>query len=565
MDQPGIGLTFREIGIANVLAQHQLRVPLNQRSYAWEETHVQTLFQDLTKAIDGGARLYFLGTIVLTRGSKGDKEVADGQQRLATISILIAAIRDYLVELNDEKGANAYSEEYLCKYNVRTRSSEPKLRLNFEDHEYFFNAFIIPPSERGDIAQEPKLISHRKLQDASQLAKEHVRNITSAYRDSEKLSRLYDWIEFLKESTLMIEITVPSYMNAFTMFETLNARGKDATQIDILKNFLFDKANEHLITIHPRWFSMVSKIESMGDDDLLLKYVRHFWIAHHGPTTERDLGPEIEKTIQGERQAISMINSLDTFATDYVALLTPIDHPRWAEFDSKTRGYIATITQELGIEQIRPLMLAVARFFEIDEAKRAFRMFLSWSVRFLIVGGGGGGNLDRHYGLRAKEVSAREIRTAKHLGERMTDVIPRDEALRSGFRTANVSRTNLARYYLRALEDYLAHDPEPQLIQNRDTTAVNLEHILPVIPGAEWKISPDIAAVYYKRLGNMVLMRARDNVRIANKPFQEKKEAYRISPFQLTNEVVQYDEWGPHQIDERQDRLAVLAPKVWPI
>lgn len=310
---------------------------------------------------------------------------------------------------------------------------------------------------------------------------------------------------------------------------------------------------------------MVSKIESMGDDDLLLTYVRHFWIAHHGPTTERDLGPEIENAIQGERQAISMINSLDTFATDYIALLTPADHPRWADFDSKTRNYIATITQELGIEQIRPLMLAVSQFFEIDELKRAFRMFLSWSVRFLIVGGGGGGNLDRHYGLRAKEISTREIRTAKNLVERMADVIPGDEAFRNRFRTTNVGRSNLARYYLRALEDYLAHDPEPQLIQNRDTAAVNLEHIVPVIPGPEWNISSDVAAVYYKRLGNMVLMRARDNVRIANKPFTEKRGAYRMSPFQLTNEVAQYEEWGPNQIEEHQTRLASFAPKVWPV
>jgi Protein of unknown function DUF262/Protein of unknown function (DUF1524) len=564
MEQSGIGLTFREVGIANVLAQHQLSVPVNQRSYAWED-HVEALFHDLTKAIDGGARLYFLGTIVLTQGAKGIREVADGQQRLATISILIAAIRDYLIELGDEKGASAYSEEYLCKYNVRSQSSEPKLRLNFEDHEYYFNTFILSPSERSRTIQEPELISHRKLRDAANLAREHVRNVTAAYRQSERLSRLYDWVEFLKEAAVIIEITVPGYLNAFRMFETLNARGLKASQTDILKNFLFDKAREHLSEVHPRWFSMVSKIESMGDDDLLLTYVRHFWIAHHGPTTERDLGPEIENVIQGERQAISMINSLDTFATDYIALLTPADHPRWADFDSKTRNYIATITQELGIEQIRPLMLAVAQFFEIEEAKRAFRMFLSWSVRFLIVGGGGGGNLDRHYGLRAKEISTREIRSAKLLAERMADVIPGNEAFRNSFRTTNVRRTNLARYYLRALEDYLAHDPEPQLIQNRDTAAVNLEHVLPVIPGSEWKISSDIAAVYYKRLGNMVLMRARDNVRIANKPFPEKREAYRISPFQLTNEVAQYEEWGPNQIEERQTRLASLAPKVWPI
>src|SRR5262245_57780406 len=137
MEPSGVGLAFREVGIASILAQHQLSVPLNQRSYAWEDTHVQALFHDLAKAIDGGAKLYFLGTIVLTHGPKGLRQVADGQQRLATVSILIAAIRDYLIELGDLKGANSYSEEYLCKYNVRSKGSEPRLHLNVEDHEFF--------------------------------------------------------------------------------------------------------------------------------------------------------------------------------------------------------------------------------------------------------------------------------------------------------------------------------------------------------------------------------------------------------------------------------------------
>src|SRR5271157_3238260 len=86
---------FEHKGIGAVLSQNRLRVPLNQREYAWEDEHVQELFSDFSGAIDNDQPTYFLGTIVLTSG--GDEpEVSDGQQRLATSMILLTAIRDYL-------------------------------------------------------------------------------------------------------------------------------------------------------------------------------------------------------------------------------------------------------------------------------------------------------------------------------------------------------------------------------------------------------------------------------------------------------------------------------------
>jgi uncharacterized protein with ParB-like and HNH nuclease domain len=135
--QASVGLRFQETGIAAAIVQQQLVVPVNQRSYAWEEAHVQALFRDLTKAFDSPHKVYFLGTIVLTRGQSSQWEVADGQQRLATTCILIAAIRDYLIELGDDRAATKYESDYLVDYDPRSRESREKLRLNLEDSEYF--------------------------------------------------------------------------------------------------------------------------------------------------------------------------------------------------------------------------------------------------------------------------------------------------------------------------------------------------------------------------------------------------------------------------------------------
>ncbi|MCU1340696.1 MAG: hypothetical protein JWN92_119 [Candidatus Acidoferrum typicum] len=85
--------------IGHALRDRALYVPIHQRSYAWEREHVTDLYQDFSKAIDDGGGEYFLGAIVVVKGAMDKLEVNDGQQRLATSTILVAAIRDYFVVL----------------------------------------------------------------------------------------------------------------------------------------------------------------------------------------------------------------------------------------------------------------------------------------------------------------------------------------------------------------------------------------------------------------------------------------------------------------------------------
>jgi len=375
---------------------------------------------------------------------------------------------------------------------------------------------------------------------------------------------LYEWIEFLREQAIVVAITVPSHISdSFRMFETLNARGVRASQVDILKNYLFNKAS-HSPQIGPRWISMLSTIESYGSDALVLNFIRHFWISQRGPTTHDELGENIEKTITKSQQALEFVAALDTNAETYIAVLTPLQHPFWNGFPPGTRQTIDIIINQLEAVQIRPLMLAIAHRFGKSDAFQAFQMFVSWSVRFLIVGGGGGGKLDRYYGMRAQQVTAGTIKTAKALAESMADVVPGNTQFQEEFGRANVRAAALARYYLRALQLY-GDEKLPQLLINEDPLSVNLEHVLPIKPSDEWDINVETAATFHKRLGNMVLLGAKDNVTLGNGSFKSKRKTLQDSPFSLTRDVGLKTKWGPDQIRERQLKLAEIAPKVWPL
>src|ERR1019366_2956481 len=136
---------FEHKGVGAVLAHNRVVVPLNQREYSWEEEHVRELLHDFANAIANNRATYFLGTIVLTRGEGDVPEVSDGQQRLATTTIPLAANRDYFFRNKDAKRAASIENEYLKTTDIETTETVPKLRLNVDDNEFFTKYITASP------------------------------------------------------------------------------------------------------------------------------------------------------------------------------------------------------------------------------------------------------------------------------------------------------------------------------------------------------------------------------------------------------------------------------------
>ena len=263
---------------------------------------------------------------------------------MATASILIAAIRDYLYQGNPSErlAADKYTQQYLLEFDENNGEHAPKLRLNNEDSDFFTKHLLLPPDHTDRQTILPTTASHKLLQIAASIAKEHVRLITEPLPKTARAKHLYSWIKFLHESAVVIAIRVPDLINAYTMFETLNDRGLRASQADIMKNFLFGIAQDRLKEVAPRWAAMKVAIEAIGDDDLLIKYLRHYWIAYNGPVTAKDLAKNVKQVVLGRQHAVNLATALQSHATDYAAILSPLDHSRLQRLDIKSRGYICS-------------------------------------------------------------------------------------------------------------------------------------------------------------------------------------------------------------------------------
>ena len=535
-------------------------MPVNQREYAWEDKHVLALFQDFSKAINQDKQTYFLGTIVLTKGKDGIPEVADGQQRLATTTILLAAIRDYLFNKNEDRRMRSVEDDFLFKIVRRDNDFSPRLALNLDDNSFFKNRILSQPnSPDRDIA--PTKTSHHKIEKAAKLAAKHVEDILKPQSESNKIPTLNDWLEFIEYNAKVILLKVPDELDAFVMFETLNDRGLKTSQIDLVKNYLFGEAGDRLAEAQQKWSKMTSTLDSVDDNDIAFLYLKHLLSAMYEMTRDREIFERIRAKVKGKGETIRFLDTLAERASDYVAILNP-EHSKWNNYDPTIRKSIQTMN-DLQATPLRHLMLSVALMFEPSEATKAFRLFISWAIRFLIVDARRGGSLEESYAEQSKQIYDGKITTTKELADALVKVIPSDSQFKTQFEFAQISKAKLARYLLRSLELKEKSNPEPEFIPNEETV-INLEHILPENPNNDWKhIDAETARTNYKRLGNMVLLQATKNNAIGNRGFDEKKPILKASAYILTSQVAKEATWGATEISERQKKLAELAIKTW--
>lgn len=563
-------------GIGSLIASKWLSVPMFQRSYAWDEDHVNTLFEDLSNAI-GTEPQYFLGSIIMTPAKDDRLEVIDGQQRLATVTILIASIRDYISANESQERATEIQREFLMSKNVYTMSTNARLVLNREDKEFFEGFVLASPSDDSRKRRSQKR-SHRRIATALDAANAFVKKFVSPYREKDRAAQLMRLVRYLNESACVICFTVKDHANAYTIFETLNDRGLELSQADLVKNHIFSAVGDaRLDTAQQNWAEMLGALEAVGGRDMTATFIRHQWISRHGHLKDRSPYKHINREVKGSELASGFSKELCDSAPLYAALLSS-RHVAWEPFGEAAISYVDAL-KALGVERLRPLLLAVMRSFPYDhektkhqnrkcveEVNAILKLMVSWSVRFLIAGPAAG-TVEEHLNATALQVTKGEITSAKDLAKAMTKIVVSDKEFRAKFETATASKTSLVHYYLRALENsFDTTDEEPAKVVNLRDDVINIEHILPENPHPDWNIDKDTADAYCHRIGNLTLMRCKLNSKAANAIFPMKLPFYaQEESLQLTAQLTRYTEWNPQLIEERQKMLADLAVRIWSV
>lgn len=571
-------LQYQATGIAGLLRTQLLAVPFYQRSYSWhiadpkppardvvddtDKSQVDEYWEDLIAGFQN-QKSYFLGTVVLANDgdAPGRKVVIDGQQRLATTSLLVAAIRDELERRGAEDYANSTQSEFIGTFDRRVGSLQPRLILNSDDRDYYNKAILDRDSSASPTNHSQELIAraHERL---SERVAGFARDAGADWK-----VRLNDLLTYLDKDVQIVAIDVATQADAFLIFETLNDRGADLTVADLLKNYLFSQAESRLDEVRDSWVKTLANLDlDKVGNQRFTSFARHLMSSKYGRTRERELYARIRNSISAPAAAVDFAHELRDSSRIYYALLS-VDSDYWSEFGESTRA-AAQVLIDLNLEQYRPLLLAALTTFERHEISRFMASMVSWTVRGMAGGLLGAGSAESAFGEAAREIRAGRVTSTEQILDirRVSELIPSDAAFRAAFANWRVTRGAVSRYLLRAIETEERGEQEPELVVNPNVEHVNLEHILPQSPRpSDWAQFPsDELKLWAHRLGNMCLLQKGPNGRIGNKAWEVKAPVLSASKLMTTSRLGAIMLWDTNAITANQEKMADIALRVWP-
>jgi hypothetical protein len=533
-----------------------LRVPDYQRDYSWEKEHVSEFWEDLKAFAGDDSKLkpagqYFLGATVLV--DNGDFHlVLDGQQRLATATILLAALRDRMVQFN-KNAAQQIQDQFVVFQDELSGGQVFRLELNTFDRSFFRDFIQAFPHPTG-------IIANTKSQQLISRAYEYfAEQVLSGWMDAGDGKPGFEWASHiaivLRDHFVVITTVSTDEKSAASIFTTLNDRGIGLSSVDLVRSFVLQNAHKSQIPeILEHWESVfIACGKDIGAEALM----RMSWVSENGDLKTRALykvvSESLDKTDSQTQAALTYSRKLRDDALLYRRMRDgDVDDPDLEEYWLSLRY--------LKFNAGYPLLFAAHRMLNEQDQKTLAKALRALAIRHNLIC-----NLDRASLESLSFACAKAISSGASAADALIllrSKSPKDEMFAQSFAALSFNTTEhgSARYLLRLFDEYIATTQE---VTVAGADRVHVEHIYPQTPrdAERWENH----SAFVNRLGNLTLLDRRLNEQIKNSGFQTKKtQAYQSSRLEITRQLLTYTDWSPEQVEERQVSLLGLARKMWP-
>lgn len=561
----GIGLSATEDTVEQVLTRnYRYTVPDYQRRYSWEEEQWGALWADLNSIRSDST--HFLGSVVLIERPGGlnelnKLEIVDGQQRIATITVLLSLMREKYYELGESEQAQDIENQYLKKRDL-DRNEYQNLMLSTFDN----------PDLEKVIERKYDRMDDGQLREAVQFYANKL--------DSLDIDELDDLRKRLLASVTLVSIRCEGEQSAFRLFETLNDRGMELSSVDLMKNYTFSKAasapNSEIDyeQVQDDWERLIKTL--MPNTSQPSRFFRHYIMSASEPKYEGDISDyklydEYQKIVDTKlpESDISLNEYVEELG-DKAELYAKILNQEIDMYDEAGNDAINSKLKDLEIinsVQARTLMLRV--FEEYDTANKVMESLLlleSFLMRWKISSYPTGGELDRIYSRICSEAFEKE-NSIREIYKGLSDRCPSDEEFIASIENKRVRLNDRTSYILKRLEMDYYNGMEATLDE------FDREHIAPRASFTAKKYSawPSTLGTteaqfeqFRDKLGNLTLLETDKNISIGADPFKKKKEAYAESKLRMNQQLCDdYDNWGTDQIEKRTSELANAMVQIW--
>ncbi|SJL83405.1 DUF262 domain-containing protein [Vibrio palustris] len=558
-------------------------VPDYQRDYSWSSDEVETLWEDVTNSYEQSSE-YFMGTVVLKKhsGSEDEFDIVDGQQRLATFSILFSVISaisecfSYNVNLFSDVARNDENKKIAKKIESIASSrllevSEPDnyfLKLNKKNDICFQN--IIRNRDKV-LLTEDEIKVNRTDKRLIKTQKTFYKLIWDSIKGEGALEYLKNLLIHIVKKLKFITIEVENDYDAFLLFESLNSKGMDLSVSDLVKNKILMKWNDSVNNdnsdcLLESWDLMISNIEASRINPV--DFLRIYWEAIQGiNTTKKELYKYVSnyvdlcdsgkltiftKDLLDQSEALSIYASKD--------LIFPTSNHKRELYlkafgDINSLKYTTCLPLIMYCSKVKPELLDCAS-----------QLSLSFLFRWITIGGYSVGGAKKVFDTVIKNL--KEGKSAKSAfmpffsyEEKIGDA--EFKQLIAQFKTQDNS---ISKYIW---SKYELNGNNNEKIPNY--SEIHLEHIIPQSPlkwEGERKFELPQGTVikdWIYNIGNMTLLNKKLNQKEQNDVFSNKKDSYSKSSFIETKTISLKEDWQVKDILNRAKALSDVAERIWPL
>lgn len=540
------------------------QIPPYQRDYEWGMDQIDDLWNDIMNAIENKAD-HFLGAFVF-KGEKGKDttfEVMDGQQRLITLTILLASIRDNLDVLGEKKLAKG--AQVSISSPDKSGNETYKLILNRSAGKYIEE--LIQKYETSKKILIPQSQEEKKIKSTYEYFYKKINEKLNVLIDvSDKISFLKELKEKIEE-IYVIGIYVVTEEDAYTIFEVLNDRGLELSVADLLKNLIFKKYKQTKIKdAEDTWRKMIHLFENRKIN--FTKFLRHFWISKYRFISTPELFKDIKKETQAYdfTQTSNFLSEIDNESRAYTSLSSP-DQLDFSEFSQKKKDVLEILLniKLFDVKQCYSLMLALYRAVNSKKISKqqfidALKVIEDFTFVYIVILEGRTSSLEEIFSSSALKIKKSDFEYQGWMKD-----------LKSEFSKLSI---DYDRFYEELKKvTYISHKPSiiryifTKIEFSGENNLFNfynasIEHIYPDSGGDEkvWpKLSTDKQEEEYLKnnLGNLALLHPDDNQFVNTDSYKIKEEEYKKCKAKITSAIPKdYSSvWNKETIVNRRDKL----------
>ena len=518
------------------------RLPRYQRGYAWEKKHVEKFFEDLITTQDN--RQHFFGTIYIVDSDK----ILDGQQRITSIFLFIACVRDYLKAKDVPREMINELENYIFT------DKKTKLILSKINNNYF-QSILKNDSNVEEPHNDEKNDSNTNMYETYL----YLRSQVEQHGKKHGVDSVKNLVDKLLDRFTVICVSVTSSSAAYSMFNLINDRGLKLKPSDLIKSYIFGNLEDMELdskaieNVDEQWNKIIKNLGKTRNFDIDV-FIQHV-LSITKYVSIKDIFEEISK-----RLSLDEIMGWVDKTAEWSYVVRNLRTLR--EFESEPcKTHIERINH-LGAVAVYPLLMVGYKKYWETNKKASFNRLTEACLK---------------YHLRTKTIGTVTVEEYQKglfgIAARFTkEDYKVDDVILNLCNTSAYLSENDLRSLLHA------HKPNStvakillQLIEEKaDTdkishTTVTVEHIMPQKPSSAWfdyictkhdfcskEEAKTIHKENYKRLGNLTLLNKGENIGLSNKLFLDKRQKFVQSHYQITKQLGRLDKWTQPQIDRRQ-------------